>query len=208
MDSRLAHHLCESGEPLVMGANQPFRLDEPDSFWMVERGTIDIFSVAAEDGEPVGRRSRLCRIHAGEIILPLTPADGDSSLCFLGVPGPDTRLVRTEKAHSEWLQKDEDLAGAWAEAVETWVSVLSAELSAGRLVPKLSQEIREGETLRLDPGSMVRCGTRFLWVLQVEGTSQFMSREDLWTIRPGRYVPFVHNTWIEAVENTLLRGDS
>ncbi len=208
MDSLLAHHLSQIGEPLVTGANQPFRLDEPDSFWMVERGTIDIFSVATEDGEPVGRRSRLCRIHSGEIILPLTPPDGDRSLCFIGVPGPDTRLVRTGKAHLEGLQKDEDLAGAWAEAVETWVSVLSAELSAGRLAPKLSQEIREGEALRLDPGSMVRCGTRFLWVLQVEGTSRFMGREDLWIIQPGRYVPLLHNTWIEAVENTLVRGDA
>jgi len=208
LDNLLAHHISEIGEPLVLGANHPFELDQPDSFWMVERGTIDIFSVAAQDGKPVGRRSRLCRIHSGELFFPLTPRDGDDALCFLGVPGPDTRVIRTDWTHCDRIQSDADLADAWAEAIETWISVLSAELTAGRLVPKLSQEIREGEKLRLDPGGMVRSGARFLWVLMVEGTGRLIGRDDLWMIRPGQYVPLLHPAWIEAAEAALIRGET
>jgi len=167
----IAHHVREVGEALEIGANQPFWLSESDSFWMVEQGTVDIFSVRKEKGRPDGRRRRLCRIRAGEFIFPLNPGNSDHSLSFLGVPGPDTCLIRTNIAHLESMQKDPVLAEALAEAADTWVLVLSASLSVGRLVPKYSQEIKEGQTLDLEPGLTVRCGARSLWIVQGDGAA-------------------------------------
>jgi NHLM bacteriocin system ABC transporter ATP-binding protein len=202
----IAHHVREVGEALEIGANQPFWLSEADSFWMVEQGTVDIFSVRKEKGRPDGRRRRLCRIRAGEFIFTLKPSDSDHSLSFLGVPGPDTCLIRINIAHLESMQKDPVLAEALAEAVDTWVLVLSASLSVGRLVPKYSQEIKEGQTLDLEPGLTVRCGAGTLWIVQGDGATRFLGRDDLSLIRLEYYVPLCCHTWLTAVEKTRLQA--
>ena len=206
MRSQLTHRLSELGELLEMGANQPFRLDGSDSFWMVDQGHIDVFSVITEDGQPVGRRTKLCRINTGELIFPLTPGQGDANFCFLGVPGPATRVIRTNLAHIPGIQKDTDLAPVLADAADTWVFVLSAALSAGRPAPKFSQDIREGDALDLEPGQTVRSGARVAWILQVAGKSRFMSQYELSIIRQGRYLPLSHNAWLESIENAQLQA--
>ncbi len=206
MCSRFSHRLIELGEILEMGANQPFRLDGSDSFWMVDRGSIDVFSVITKDGQPVGRRTRLCRIHSGELIFPLTQTNGEADFCFLGVPGPATRVIKTNLTHIDGIQKDTDLAPDLAGSVDTWVSVLSAALSAGGPTPKFSQDIREGDALHLEPSQTVRSGTRVAWVLQASGSSRFMGQDELSIIDQGRYLPLSHNTWLEAIENTQLQA--
>ncbi|MGO8881001.1 MAG: hypothetical protein ACLQMS_16045, partial [Desulfomonilaceae bacterium] len=155
LTEKLFQLLRKLGEPLEMKADRSFRLDQGGWFWMVERGNIDIFSVIMEDERPVGRRARLCGVQAGEVIFPLAPEDGATALRFLAVPGPDTRVIRVSLAQLDDLQKDQDLAAAVAEAAEGWVSALSAALTVGRQAPKLSQKIKEGETLDLEPGGTV-----------------------------------------------------
>ena len=125
---------------------------------------------------------------------------------FSQVPGPDTRVVRVSLAQLDDSQKDQDLAAAVAEAAEGWVSALSAALTVGRQTPKLSQKIKEGETLDLEPGGTVHSGTRLVWILQVDGTTRFMGRDDLSVVRQGHYVPLPQNTWLEAIENSRLHA--
>ncbi len=206
MTHPIAHHVREVGEALEIGANQPFWLGEADSFWMVEQGTVDIFSVRTENGQHEGRRRRLCRVRAGEFIFPLKPSEGDHFLSFLGVPGPDTCLIRTNVAHLDSIQKDPVLAEALAEAADTWVSVLSTSLNVGRLVPKYSQEIRNGQTLDLGPGQTVHCAASALWIVQSDGTTRYLGRDDLPLIRPDYYTPLCSHTWLTAVGKTRLQA--
>ena len=206
MTNRFSRHLLKLGEPLEMKADRSFRLDQAGWFWMVKQGNVDIFSVIMEDERPVGQRARLCGIQAGGVIFPLTPEDGDATLRFLGVPGPDTRVIRASLAQLDDLQKDRDLAAAVAEAAEGWVSTLSAAGTVGRQTPKLSHEIKEGEVIDLEPGGTVHSGTRLVWILQVDGTSRFMGRDDLSVVRQGHYVPLPQNTWLEAIENSRLHA--
>ena len=206
MTSRFFHHLRKLGEPLEMKADRSFRLDQAGWFWMVEQGNVDIFSVIMEDERPVGRRARLCGVQAGGVIFPLTPEDGDTTLHFLGVPGPDTRVIRVSLAQLDDLQKDQDLAAAVAEAAEGWVAALSAAVTVGRQTPKLSHEIKEGEVIDLEPGGTVHSGARLVWILQVDGTTRLMGRDDLSAVRQGHYVPLPQNTWLEAIETSRLRS--
>ncbi len=208
MTDKSMEYLRKLGEPLQIGANQPFRLDQADWFWIVERGNIDIFSVNAENGRWTGRRSRLCRVYSGEVIFPLAPEDVASSLRFLAVPGPDTLVVRISLAELAEAQKDSDLNDALAEATEIWVSLISAALTVGLQIPNLALEAKKDETLYLEPGQTVRCGNSPVWILQTVGTTWIMGRSDLSALREGHYLPLTSNFWLEAGEAAELHAYS
>src|SRR5690606_29063342 len=79
------------GHLVTVGGNEPFLL-RGDTAWIVYSGTVDLFVVALEDGEPTGRHEHFARLTADQLMMGLELDDSDVGL--LAVCGPDTQLLR------------------------------------------------------------------------------------------------------------------
>jgi ATP-binding cassette subfamily C protein len=67
MDSGKQDLAC--GQHCWIRSNQPLWLDDPDIVWLVQKGTIDLFVVAFQNGQPVGSRRFLFSCTAGEALF-------------------------------------------------------------------------------------------------------------------------------------------
>src|SRR4051794_8070260 len=81
------------GPAMELGSNRPFPV-EADGVWFIERGEVDLFSVARAAGAPAGQRIHLLRIPSGRLLLGLgSPGDRPRDE-FQAVPTNGSRLLR------------------------------------------------------------------------------------------------------------------
>lgn len=187
-----------------MPPDRSFRLDRTDCFWGVEKGNVDIFSVAIENGRIIGRRSRLCSVNAGGVIFPVTPADKGRALCFIAVPSPNAELVSYSAAVLSDVSRDPVLAGHLEKAVEKWVLELVSEFRSGPQPPIHSIQLEEAQTLDLKAGQVFHSRYPVIWIHQIEGASRFMGNEKLQLISAGDYFPLPAGCWLEAMDDSRM----
>lgn len=62
--------------------NQPLLLNEPQTIWIVNSGSLAVFTTVFEGKEPKGNRRYLFTVNAGEALLGATPKDGRGILAI------------------------------------------------------------------------------------------------------------------------------
>src|SRR5688572_17457807 len=74
------------------GSNRPLLLTDPDTFYVVQAGKVDIFAVPVAAGQPAGARRHLFRVNVGQALFgaQLSPQAG---LGLLAVGAMGTRLL-------------------------------------------------------------------------------------------------------------------
>ncbi|MCG8462023.1 MAG: NHLP bacteriocin export ABC transporter permease/ATPase subunit [Holophagales bacterium] len=65
----------EQGRSIVLVANEPMLLVDPDVSWWVREGHVDLFAISLEDGLPVGRRDYLASVPPGGVFFCPDPQD-------------------------------------------------------------------------------------------------------------------------------------
>jgi len=117
-----------AGETRRIPGNNPLLLSDPGVVWIVRSGSMALFAVAVERGEPAGTRRHLFTVSSGDGLFGV-PAGSERCRALLAVSLEETELVRVE-AHglarlagsgesraaelfSSWMRKlDSALAGA------------------------------------------------------------------------------------------------
>jgi len=201
-DSDRLARLAAHGELIVGGANRPIRLSDPDVFWFVERGSVDVFSAhLSDDGVPTDFKHML-RANSGRLLFPVAEDAAGSVLVAKGLP--DSALHRTPI---------EALAGAGADAqvvqqVDAWISDLSQAVARDityrpqidRLIADDSEENIEGvETLSVRQG--------VVWVSSEDGSLAYMSTEEPEPAGSG-LVPVTTASWVDVQRPSRVRCTS
>ena len=89
----LAELAARSGTSVPCAGNLPVGLDDPDSVWFIERGSVNLFLVESRDGREQAAPQHLLRRESGWLIPGVTPdqrdAEGDTTLSLVakGLPG-------------------------------------------------------------------------------------------------------------------------
>ena len=83
-----------SGVSVPCAGNLPVKLDDPDSAWFIDQGTVDLFLVEFKDGVEQAAPQHLLRRESGRLLLGVAPDEPDGndthttlSLIAKGVPG-------------------------------------------------------------------------------------------------------------------------
>ncbi len=79
---------------VALRGNQLLRLDDPDSGWLLESGSLGLFGVTYAGGSPGGARRFFFTLEAGEALFGVGPVDPDRQ-GLVGVALEDSRLIAT-----------------------------------------------------------------------------------------------------------------
>ncbi len=107
------------GEPIPCAGNQPLRLDDSTTVWIVESGTVDVFAVEFQEDRTASMYKHMIRAQRGRLLF--GQSDGNSGLGLLakGLPGSALRPIGI----TDLLERlPEGAAGhALAGQVDAWI---------------------------------------------------------------------------------------
>ena len=212
--SSLAELAARSGLAVPCAGNLPVRLDDPDSVWFIDQGTVDLFLVEFRDGAEQAAPQHLLRRESGRLLPGVAPDeqdDGDKgttlSLLAKGLPG--TVLKRLPASLLSEVHP-----AALAEQTDTWLTDLTDTLSnfVSRL-PRPNALAEPGLTRTLGPCTLsVRRDV--VWVSEPSrGSSLFMDMVDPAEVAEARgpheaVIPLTRTSWLTLFDEMAVSGKS
>ena len=210
----IAELAARSGTPVPCAGNLPVKLDDEDSVWFIDRGTVDLFLVEFRDGVEQAAPQHLLRRASGSLLPGVAPdrQDGDGkdttlSLIAKGLPG--TLLKRLPASELTGVQPAE-----LAEQTETWLTDITDKLSRFvSRVPRPTALAEPGRTRTL--GSCTLSARRgVVWVSEPpRGASLFMDMVDQAELagagEPHEAVmPLTRTSWLTLFGEATVSGRS
>ena len=203
------------GQVVEVGGNKPFALDQPDDFWLVLEGQVEIFAI-----EPAGQSLGSGRTHLGTATTghamfgvgdrrPRLPfgmgsqkREGDAKLQAVGLQG--TRLLKVQVARLQEVVRELEDPRALAPWIDQWLSTIFSQLRQAK-PPKLFTALVAGKEIAVaEKEQVARSADGVVWVRHVEGSSLFLGREGLEMTAEGHLLPITDETWLVAQSPLLL----
>jgi NHLM bacteriocin system ABC transporter ATP-binding protein len=196
-------HTLELGikHAITTGAQKlnPFSLDQADSFWLIESGSIDLFVMKQIDGEFVGAKHHVCRAVGNDFLLGSNCYFGDAGYAIQAVPTPDTLFYRIEL-------KDLSVV-ALSMAIDSWVSLITR--NTPREAPPKQYIPDETEfTLELVKGDVISTTRHFVWVKCIAGNLAFLGHRKLVINSHSPAFPLRQDTWLESLDDSIVESCS
>ena len=194
-------------EPVVVGGNHPLLMDNPDDFWLIMQGRVELFIVELEDSKVVGPRNHIATLTTNEIMVGCQPILLDATtskrnLSLYAVAATDTQLFKG--ALSSLRGKEIDLTMVvW---VDRWVSLLSHANA------KFFKVRAEAVLLEADPDQKLEADTwitahhnNIAWVELQEGMLAYQGVEELQLDKEVAY-PVTEWTALRCKSDVLVNG--
>ncbi|MFN6480794.1 NHLP bacteriocin export ABC transporter permease/ATPase subunit [Nostoc sp. DedQUE07] len=189
-------------KPYSFQANEPLLLNDPETFWIVQSGTLAVFATRVKNSLPKEHRRYLFHVNAGEVLLPEVIAQ--SQWNFVAIAIEPTQLCQMSM-----VDLVKGIAAADSQAIELldgWVNHLGQSLSAQQTV--LTTPLNLVQTLDRDfllsPGETLQWRqTTLLWVKLQQGKTHWMGVEELTLNSTSPAFPLTSDMWLEA-ENAVI----
>jgi len=195
-EARRKEFWANEGELVAVGANAPVVLDDPDVLWLVEQGSVDVFSLHRHEGTQIAPRRYLWSSDAGGCLLGFGEEDsGHVELLAVGTSG--TQLRKLSIARVQQIGRDEHTRPYVRDLVERFVSNLSASDTKLRR-PQLNVLMKPGESHTLSDGQRAGANHCLVWVHLVAGTVRFAGSEDVTMEASDAILPLGPGLWLEA----------
>jgi len=196
-DAPPSKRLEDVGEVIAVSAHEPFLADNPESVWVVVSGGVMLFTVALENGQPVGTRSHFLGINPGQCFFGIDPQRFNVGSGFLAVAKQGTTVRKLTRAEFQQIATDPGQAPAIAALVDVWVLGLSKALIHGLPVNRGGERpLLAGQRLEIDSRFRATSGERVLWIDIWSGsilvddmaTPTFTRRHALFPVTPDSWI--------------------
>jgi NHLM bacteriocin system ABC transporter ATP-binding protein len=210
--------LLDHGQVHEVAGNTPFLLDQPENFWLVIEGQVEIFAVAPALEEAGRSRIHLGTATAGQALfglgerrpqhraLPFGPAAGATQpgAGLLAVAVPHTKVLVLRIETLQGIVRTAANPQCFVPLVDTWLRCLFSTLRPGA-PPRVFQALERGkEFVFAEDGAMARSAEGVIWARQVAGRSFFLGRDDLPVATEGFLLPLTDDTWLRAAKGLRL----
>jgi pSer/pThr/pTyr-binding forkhead associated (FHA) protein len=196
--------VAEEGEPLTVSAHDPFLLDDPKSAWYVVTGGILIFTVAIENGEPVGTRTHFLDIQPAQLFFGFDIGSYAADSAFLAVAKQGTTLRKIPLARLRHIAGDAARSRAIAGLLDAWIGGVSAALVANVQAKRADELVlHHGERVSLDQNSTATAGDGVVWINVWSGSVLFNDMATLHASQHDVLFPLTPKSWIRPVSDEL-----
>lgn len=193
----------KEGKLLTARSNKPLLLTEDDYVWLVNSGSVDLFSVEIENGEAVGVRERLFRLECGEILFGLNSEKYGKERALLAVGTADSSLLQLNSDRFHELSQEEKFSSTITLLVEKWIGALSLGIRK-YLIPKDCLELEACEEVSLNVNENYKSKKGVMWVKHLKGKSAFTGREDFPAVGKDDYFPLSDKAWFRVIDDATL----
>jgi ATP-binding cassette subfamily C protein len=193
--------LCfvEIGEAVEASGNRPLLIGDPQAVWMVETGHVEVFTVAVEDGEPVGARAHFLSVGAGGCLFGMDLERYGMGSGFLAVGRMGTVLRSLTVPQLKALSRQKTLRPRIAAVIDAWVYTLSKRLTRDVVpTPRAGLQLAPGDSGELSDDRKARARRGVVWLDVERGNLLFSGMEGLFLESDERLFPLASSTWVEA----------
>ncbi len=192
--------LEDIGEVIPVSAHDPFLADDPEAVWIVVTGGILLFTIALENGKPVGTRSHFLGINVGQAFFGIDAQRVGSA--FMAVAKQGTTVRKMTRTQLQEVASDPAQGPAIAALVDIWVLGLSKALIHGLPVNRIGEKpMRAGERLEIDSRFRATSGERVLWVDIWSGSILFDDMATPTFNRRHAIFPITPDSWIQPLSD-------
>ncbi|MFN6539978.1 MAG: NHLP bacteriocin export ABC transporter permease/ATPase subunit [Nostoc sp. EkiNYC01] len=183
------------GEYYRFKGNQPLLLDDPQTVWLVRSGSMSLFAIAVNNGNPEGKRRYLFNVKSAEAMFSIAPFQ-NKQLQILAVALEETELLRISRKDFESMFADKQ---AYAmDLVERWIYQLSSAVACEpnhnfKILKPGTQffSLANGEIFRPEQGSIS-------WVQIQSGYANLMGFAELIFDSACAVLPLSADMWLQA----------
>ena len=205
---------ARSGVSVPCAGNLPAKLDDPESVWFIDRGTVDLFLVEFRDGEEQAAPQHLLRCESGRLLPGVAPDEQDdqgkdTTLGLIAKGLPDTLLKRLPASRLSEVDPTE-----LAQQADTWLTAITRTLSRfashipratalaepglSRTLPACTLSVRRGVVWVSEPSS----GSSLF--MDMVDQSQFAEMSDQHEI----VIPLTQTSWLTLFDEAKVSGIS
>jgi NHLM bacteriocin system ABC transporter ATP-binding protein len=189
----------DEGELVELLAHKPLLLNDPEQVWIVVSGGVLIFTVAVENGQPVGPRTHFLGIVPGQCFCGFT-TDSEDGSGFLAVAKQGTRVRRLSRSQLRALAADPSQRATIATMIDGWVGGLSRALTADMPLKRPGDVLlKPGERVELAQTAKASAADGVVWIELWSGSVVF---DDLATPTFARrrvLFPITSDSWVQPV---------
>ncbi|MEO1403072.1 MAG: NHLP bacteriocin export ABC transporter permease/ATPase subunit [Cyanobacteria bacterium J06635_1] len=193
-----------SNTPCTLAGNETLWLDQPDQIWQVQSGSVGIFCVAWDQGEPTGARRYLFTVVAGEVLFGVVPdVYGWVAIAFeptelVPITWQQMGLTPCENGHGN------DPANGQANAPNKLLQTQAAlwfnhfgEIE-GFPTPVSTIEALSSLYISLNDGARYSAGDHMVWCQLKSGEAQWLDAADAVLTPDSGLFPLGAGTWLQA----------
>ncbi|MCC5661566.1 NHLP bacteriocin export ABC transporter permease/ATPase subunit [Nostoc sp. XA010] len=189
------------GQVYSIKGNEPILLDDPQTVWVVQSGSVALFAVTVKDGVIEGTRRYLFSISQTAALFGTTINSYGQCRQFLAVPMGETELLKLDpQCFSELVANGDARVITW---IENWMENVATALShvaTPAIQVKAEGQARfsltQGQTFQSESGVVS-------WVGLEQGTVRWLGFEEL-ILTATEVIPLNDKMWLEAVEGVQL----
>jgi NHLM bacteriocin system ABC transporter ATP-binding protein len=184
-------------------SNQPILLDDPEAFWLIRSGSVNLFTVAIQNGLPEGARHYLFSAQTEEALFGAeVRAEGDRGFVAVAIEETELLKVPLHNFGDQTLHDPSDAMRLLENWLENWIYQLSAALKAipeppasVPVVGRKSLSLTQGQTFQAPKDTIA-------WVEVRTGTAKWMGVEAFPLTSDAVMLPFGSSLWLQA-EDTI-----
>jgi NHLM bacteriocin system ABC transporter ATP-binding protein len=188
-----------------------FSLEDPESVWCVQSGSLELFLVSTKDGVPAGARHHVMQVGEGQAVFGIGEPLCEVTLLAVSAPGTVLRRVSLDSLR----RRAADAEPAALQMLAEWVTSLSRILS---------DDYAKGQTMLLDPGHPISIPppTRavfpaqgLLWAAHTKGKSIFRNAMYIasdpgllkkFVVDGSTVFPVTRYAWLQSTPGSEING--
>ncbi len=200
----LAEICARAGTVSRVGGNKPFLLDDPESFWLVQSGRIEVFAVQVKESRPANARHYICSVLPGQAFFGVNSELYGEGFALLAVAGGSTEIVKTPLEKLRHLATDPQFAPGVCQLIEEWVAALTADLTSLTLASRNEILMEVGQEIELVTRQKAGPKKGGVWVRFEQGRGLFLGEEELAPASAQIAFPLYGDSWFQALEPCQL----
>jgi NHLM bacteriocin system ABC transporter ATP-binding protein len=186
----------------TFNSNEPILLNDPQTVWLVQSGSVSLFSVTVQDGIAEENRRYLFSCESGEALFGTIARSDGIDYQILAIPLRTASLLKLDRDVLEQLQTNPDFD--LPSLINSWLTNFDTNLFGSPVPPiqvkaagKQSISLNKGQTLQAIPDTVV-------WLQVREGVVRLLGIKELIITEEVEILPLPHDLWLEATYDTQL----
>src|SRR5688572_25891404 len=196
MAKEAGRRLEKEGEVAAIGGAKTILLDDPTQAFLVKDGKLELFTVAVEDGKPLGNRTHFLTVPPGQMFFGMDLTfSGGNAFVAVGKMGTEIRQITVERLRQ--IAAEPAMSDHVAALVDKWIEGLSSRLTREIPAPPGDVVFDPAKPATLAPGKRAKANKGVAWV-EAPGATLMYAGMGMVSLDESRPVfPLTPRTWLE-----------